>query len=99
MPHHQTAPVHQAGSYRAWDMSGPDQIAGLAWCCRVEHGQPEVHRLLPFCEPSLVIRRRFDREGRALDCRLLISPAIPDGGRIKAKTGGKLTRNQGSGCA
>jgi hypothetical protein len=82
----------------------PNAPIGLDWRVNewhlvLEHGQPEVHRLLPFCEPSLVIRRRFDREGRALDCRLLISPAIPDGGRIKAKTGGKLTRNQGSGCA
>jgi hypothetical protein len=57
-----------------------DQIAELAWYCRVEHGQPELYRLLPFCEPSLVIRRRFDRKGRTLDCRLLISPAT-DGGQ------------------
>ena len=87
MPHHQTAPVHQTGSYRAWDMSGPDQIADLAWYCRVEHGQPEVHRLLPFCELSLVIRRRFDRKGRTLDCRLLISPAMPDGGQYAPDPG------------
>ncbi|NNE49285.1 MAG: helix-turn-helix domain-containing protein [Altererythrobacter sp.] len=87
MPHHQTAPVHQAGSYRAWDISGPDQIADLAWYCRVEHGQPEEHRLLPFCEPSLVIRRRFDRKGRTQDCRLLVSPAMPDGGQYAPEPG------------
>lgn len=87
MPQHQTAPVHQTGSYRAWDMSGLDQIADLAWYCRVDHDQPEVHRLLPFCEPSLVIRRRFDRKGRTQDCRLLVSPAMPDGGQYAPEPG------------
>ena len=87
MPLNEIPPVHQTGSYRAWDIAGPDRIADLAWYCRVEHGRPEAHRLLPFCEPSLVIRRRFDRKGRTQDCRLLISPAMPDGGEYAPEPG------------
>lgn len=80
MSHGHSPPVHQTGSYRAWQIERAAGIADLAWRCRVEHRRPETHRLLPFNEPSIVIRRRFDENDRTEDCRLLISPAQPEGG-------------------
>lgn len=72
--------VQQTGSYRAWELTAGEGLADLAWHCRVGHDEPEAHRLLPFCEPSLVLLRRFDRAGRTQHCRLRIAPAQYDGG-------------------
>lgn len=73
--------VQKTGSYRAWRLDLKGGPVDLAWHCRVDHTTPEMHRLLPFCEPSLVIRRRFDPLGRTLECSLLITPAEHNGGR------------------
>ncbi|MHA7820318.1 MAG: helix-turn-helix domain-containing protein [Erythrobacter sp.] len=72
--------VQQTGSYRAWELAGGEGLADLAWHCRVGHDAPEAHRLLPFCEPSLVLLRRFDRAGRTQHCQLRIAPSQYDGG-------------------
>lgn len=81
MQHDRPEPVYQTGSYRAWEVGGADQIGEIVWHCRVDHARPEAHRLLPFSEPSIVVRRRFDEDDRTLDCRLMICPSQPDGGQ------------------
>ena len=73
-------PVHRIGSYRAWGAGARGELVDLIWHCRVGHARPETHRLLPFTEPSLVLRRRFDQQDRTLDCELVICPAQLDGG-------------------
>lgn len=80
MSHGHYAPIQQTGSYRAWDIACAGGVGDMVWHCRVDHGRPEAHRLLPFSEPSIVVRRTFDEEDHTLDCALLICPAQPDGG-------------------
>ena len=80
MSHRQSAPVQQTGSYRAWDVACAGGVGDMVWHCRVDHGRPEMHRLLPFSEPSIVVRRTFDERNKTLDCVLVICPAQPDGG-------------------
>ncbi len=87
MRHDQSQPVYQTGSYRAWEIDGADQVGEIVWHCRVEHMRPEAHRLLPFSEPSIVVRRRFDEKDRTLDCRLVICPSQPDGGQYEPVPG------------
>ena len=83
--------VQQTGSYSAWEvgdgLSGAGGVADLAWHCRVGFESHEEHRLLPFCEPSLVLLRRFDREGRTQHLSLRIAPALYEGGAYRPDAG------------
>lgn len=84
-------PAHRTGSYRAWELAGDGSgIIDLAWHSRVDHGHPEAHRLLPHSEPSLAIRRWFDRDGATTGFRLEITCVRPDGGHYCPEPGEEL---------
>lgn len=84
-------PDHRSGSYEAWQLgpSGCD-IVDLAWHTYIGHDRPEVHRLLPHSEPSLVIRRRFDRNGGTSNVRFEITQISPDGGTYSPEPGEEM---------
>ncbi|WFL78920.1 helix-turn-helix transcriptional regulator [Altererythrobacter arenosus] len=65
-------------------------MVDLAWHSRVDHGRPEAHRLLPHSEPSLAIRRRFDRNGLTTGYRFDITCVRPDGGHYCPEPGEEI---------
>lgn len=88
VPATQGMPVHRTGSYRAWSIGAQGGgLADLAWYSRVDHGRPETHRLLPYIEPSISLRRKFDQNDKTLSARLVVCPARPDGGKYAPQPG------------
>lgn len=84
-------PVQISGSYKAWELSdqGPP-VVDLAWRSRSDHTNPENHRLLPFTEPSIALRRRFASTDETMDWDFVIFRAQPDGGHYSPEPGEEL---------
>lgn len=51
----------------------------MAWTSRVGYGNSRAHHLLPFSEPSIAIRRKFDSAGGTQSIDLVLFGAAPDG--------------------
>ncbi len=84
-------PIQASGSYRAWKLNSRiPLVVDLAWRSRSDHVRPETHRLLPFTEPSLALRRRFSADGATLDWDFVIFRARPDGGVYDPAPGEEL---------
>lgn len=79
-------PTQQCGYYRGWDIACSGAIDRV-WHSRAGFGTERVHRLLPFAEPSLVLRRRFEPSGKTCAFELVISPAAFDGDSYAPKPG------------
>ncbi len=73
-----TEPTERCGFYRAWDVADAGAIDRL-WHCSVGFAPAAPHWLMPFAEPSLLLRRRFDPAGATLSFGLEIAPASLDG--------------------
>lgn len=83
--------IQQTGSYRAWSLPDTHNSAiDLAWHTKVGHECLEQHTLLPFTEPSLALRRRFDQSGYTTDWDFVIFKAQPDGGAYAPAAGEEL---------
>ena len=79
------SPCQQTGSYSAWSLANAFDpkhalAVDLAWHSRVDHGEPERHKLLPFSEPSIAIRRRFSPKDETLSWDMTVFPARHDVG-------------------
>ena len=84
-------PVQSSGSYRAWDLPSPSpMVVDMAWYSRSDHRDPERHRLLPFTEPSIALRRRFTTTQDTSAWDLVIFRAQPDGGEYVPDCGEEL---------
>ena len=84
-------PIQSSGSYKAWKLdNGTPAVADLAWRSKSDHIRPETHRLLPFTEPSLALRRRFSPDDATTDWDFVIFKAQPDGGVYDPSPGEEL---------
>lgn len=74
-------PQQEYGSYCAWSIDGgPEAIFDQLWYNRPQAHAPQKHRLLPFHEPSLAIRRQLSADGSVHNILLLITSASTEGG-------------------
>ncbi len=90
-PRLESEPIQTSGSYKAWELGRRvPAIVDLAWRSRSDHDKPESHRLLPFTEPSLALRRHFTPEDETTDWDFIIFRAQPDGGHYSPEPGEEL---------
>ncbi|MEZ5679928.1 MAG: helix-turn-helix transcriptional regulator [Erythrobacter sp.] len=83
------SPSHELGGYRSWMLPlGAERPFDMAWTSRVGHEESSPHHLLPFSEPSIAIRRRFDGAGETREVDLVLYAGAPDGGTY-APAGGE----------
>ncbi len=76
----QDRPNHDLGSYRSWNFDvGRTGPFDMIWIHEVG-SQPATEQLLPFMEPSIVIRRTSLENGNYDNVELLVSAAMPDSG-------------------
>jgi AraC-like DNA-binding protein len=92
LPDHSRAdPVQQCGSYRAWQLGcEAPGVTDLAWYSYSGPNSGERQRLLPFTEPSLALRRRFNADGQTSDWDFVIFRAQPGGGSYNPAPGEEL---------
>ena len=82
-------PDQVCGTYKAWDMPLTGAIDRI-WYSHSGTAGGAHQLLLPFAEPSLVLRRRMDAQGRTASFDIAISPACHDGGSYVAEANEEL---------
>jgi len=83
--------IQTSGTYRAWLLGhGRPEVTDLAWYSHTSHDASVPQRLLPFTEPSLALRRRFNGDGGTTSWDFVIYRAQPGGGAYEPSPGEEL---------
>ncbi len=78
--------AHRYGSYAAWKIAPrASSPIDLMWRSRIDGSTQARHILLPFVEPSLILRCRLGARGTVTDYDVRLSRACPDGGEYLPK--------------